>query len=105
MQLYLVCNRRLLCVYRWGWGIIAGVGAVAAAPFVLPAVGFGAAGIAAGSYAARAMSGAAIANGGGVTTASAVALCQSAGATGVLSTTANAIIGGTAVIAGKLASD
>lgn len=54
-------------------------GAVVSAPFVLGAVGFTSAGIAAGSYAAGMMSTAAIANGGGVAAGSVVAVLQSAG--------------------------
>ena len=54
-------------------------GAVVSAPFVLGAIGFTSAGIAAGSYAASMMSAAAIANGGGVAAGSAVAVLQSAG--------------------------
>lgn len=54
-------------------------GAVAAAPFVLGAIGFTAGGIAAGSYAASMMSAAAVANGGGVAAGTAVAVLQSAG--------------------------
>ena len=50
-----------------------------AAPVVLGAAGFTAAGITAGSYAAGMMSAAAIANGGGVAAGGAVALLQSAG--------------------------
>ena len=50
-----------------------------AAPFVLGAIGFTSAGIAAGSYAASMMSAAAIANGGGVAAGSAVAVLQSVG--------------------------
>uniref|UniRef100_A0A8C5SX38 Uncharacterized protein n=1 Tax=Laticauda laticaudata TaxID=8630 RepID=A0A8C5SX38_LATLA len=53
--------------------------AVIGVPLVLSAVGFTAAGIAAGSLAAKMMSVAAIANGGGVAAGSIVALGQSAG--------------------------
>ena len=62
--------------------IAVGVGAMVAAPVVLGAVGFGASGIAAGSVAAKMMSWAAIANGGGVAAGSAVAGLQSIGAVG-----------------------
>lgn len=55
------------------------VGAVVAAPVLLGAAGFTAAGIAAGSLAAQAMSVAAVANGGGVAAGSVVAVLQSAG--------------------------
>uniref|UniRef100_A0A8C5N7A9 Uncharacterized protein n=1 Tax=Gouania willdenowi TaxID=441366 RepID=A0A8C5N7A9_GOUWI len=58
---------------------IGAVGSVVAAPFVLGALGFTSAGIAAGSFAASMMSSAAIANGGGVAAGSLVALLQSAG--------------------------
>ena len=50
-----------------------------AAPFVLGAIGFTSAGIAAGSCAASMMSAAAIANGGGVAAGATVAVLQSAG--------------------------
>ncbi|KAJ0008866.1 hypothetical protein NQD34_016280, partial [Periophthalmus magnuspinnatus] len=54
-------------------------GSVAAVPLVLGAVGFGSAGILAGSVAAKMMSAAAIANGGGVAAGSTVAVLQSVG--------------------------
>ncbi|KAK2826236.1 hypothetical protein Q5P01_020450 [Channa striata] len=74
-------------------GIAVGAGgAVVSAPFVLGAIGFTSAGIAAGSYAATMMSTAAIANGGGVAAGSAVAVLQSAGMAG-LSTAATGAVG------------
>ena len=57
------------------------VAGVVGAPFVLGAIGFTSAGIAAGSYAASMMSAAAVANGGGVAAGSLVAICQAAGKT------------------------
>lgn len=59
---------------------------VGVANFGLPAIGYGAGGIVAGSYAASMMSAAAIANGGGVASMAAggvVATCQSIGALGL----------------------
>ncbi|KAK7490535.1 hypothetical protein BaRGS_00018138, partial [Batillaria attramentaria] len=61
------------------WSIAGGVATVAAAPVVLPALGFGAGGIAAGSLAAKAMS-LAWSTGYGVGLVSAA---QSAGAVGL----------------------
>jgi hypothetical protein len=52
---------------------------VVAAPFVLGAVGFTAAGITVGSYAAGMMSAAAVANGGAVAAGTTVAVLQAAG--------------------------
>ncbi|NXK26975.1 IF27A protein, partial [Arenaria interpres] len=52
-------------------------------PVAIGAMGFTATGIAAGSVAAKMMSAAAIANGGGVAAGSAVAVLQSVGAAGV----------------------
>lgn len=72
--------------------------AVAAAPLALSAAGFSSGGIVAGSLAARLMSMAAIANGGGVAAASAggwIAALQSAGAAGISAST-NFLIGSTA---------
>ncbi|XP_073729741.1 interferon alpha-inducible protein 27, mitochondrial-like [Misgurnus anguillicaudatus] len=67
-------------------------GAIAAAPLVLGAVGFTAAGVAAGSYAAGMMSAAAVANGGGVAAGSLVAILQAAGAAGI-PVAAQAVVG------------
>ncbi|XP_062578177.1 interferon alpha-inducible protein 27-like protein 2B, partial [Saccostrea cucullata] len=78
--------------------VVVGGLAVAAAPIALSAAGFSSGGIVAGSLAARLMSMAAIANGGGVAAASAggwIAALQSAGAAGISATT-NALIGTTA---------
>uniref|UniRef100_A0A8C3J283 Uncharacterized protein n=1 Tax=Calidris pygmaea TaxID=425635 RepID=A0A8C3J283_9CHAR len=57
--------------------------AVVGIPVAIGAMGFTATGIAAGSVAAKMMSAAAIANGGGVAAGSAVAVLQSIGAAGV----------------------
>ncbi|XP_032901243.1 interferon alpha-inducible protein 27-like protein 2A isoform X1 [Amblyraja radiata] len=75
--------------------ILAGTGGaafIAAAPFVLGAVGFTAGGIVAGSVAAKMMGAAAAASGGGVAAGSMVAILQSAGAAG-LSAAANVAVG------------
>lgn len=55
------------------------VGTVALAPVLLGVAGFGSAGIVSGSIAAKMMSAAAIANGGGLAAGSTVAVLQSAG--------------------------
>ncbi|XP_078279397.1 interferon alpha-inducible protein 27-like protein 2A [Rhinoraja longicauda] len=84
--------------------IMAGVSAgscIVAAPFVLGAVGFTTAGIAAGSVAAKMMGAAAVANGGGVAAGGLVAVLQSAGAAG-LSTVANAAVAAGGAAAGAL---
>uniref|UniRef100_A0A2I2Y8E1 Interferon alpha inducible protein 27 n=1 Tax=Gorilla gorilla gorilla TaxID=9595 RepID=A0A2I2Y8E1_GORGO len=75
--------------------------AMAAVPMVLSAMGFTAAGIASSSIAAKMMSTAAIANGGGVASGSLVATLQSLGATG-LSGLTKFILGsiGSAIAAG-----
>ncbi|XP_056003073.1 protein neuralized-like [Ostrea edulis] len=81
-----------------GGSVVVGGLAVAAAPLALSAAGFSSAGIVAGSLAARLMSMAAIANGGGVAAASAggwIAALQSAGAAGISATT-NLLLGSTA---------
>ncbi|XP_038050163.1 interferon alpha-inducible protein 27-like protein 2B [Patiria miniata] len=77
--------------------------AVGAAVVVLPVIGFGAGGIAAGSYAAGMMSSAAIANGGGVAAGSLVATLQAAGAAG-LGAGATAAVGGVGAAIGGAAS-
>uniref|UniRef100_A0A8C9VRQ5 Uncharacterized protein n=1 Tax=Scleropages formosus TaxID=113540 RepID=A0A8C9VRQ5_SCLFO len=71
---------------------------VTAVPLVLGAVGFTAAGVAAGSYAAGMMSATAVANGGAVAAGSAVAVLQSIGAAGLSGTASAAVasLGGTA---------
>ena len=66
--------------------------AVGSVPVVLSAVGFTSAGIAASSLAAKMMSAAAIANGGGVAAGSLVATLQSVGAAG-LSMSSNILLG------------
>ncbi|XP_034793948.1 interferon alpha-inducible protein 27, mitochondrial isoform X2 [Pan paniscus] len=75
--------------------------AMAAVPMVLSAMGFTAAGITSSSIAAKMMSAAAIANGGGVASGSLVATLQSLGATG-LSGLTKFILGctGSAIAAG-----
>ncbi|PNI97530.1 IFI27 isoform 6 [Pan troglodytes] len=77
--------------------------AMAAVPMVLSAMGFTAAGITSSSIAAKMMSAAAIANGGGVASGSLVATLQSLGATGlsgltkfILGSTGSAIAAGIA---------
>ncbi|XP_072211627.1 interferon alpha-inducible protein 27, mitochondrial-like [Excalfactoria chinensis] len=65
-----------------GGGVAAGA-AVAGVPLVVWSLGFTAAGITAGSVAAKMMSAAAIANGGGVAAGSTVAVLQSVGAAGL----------------------
>ncbi|XP_026634469.1 interferon alpha-inducible protein 27-like protein 2A [Microtus ochrogaster] len=65
---------------------------VGATPVVLTAMGFTGTGIAAASIAAKMMSAAAIANGGGVAAGSMVAALQSVGVVG-LSTSTNIILG------------
>merc|ERR1712224_710203 len=57
--------------------------AVIAAPLVVSGIGFGSAGISAGSYAASWMSAAALAGGGGVVKGSTIAILQSVGAAGM----------------------
>ncbi|XP_075964459.1 interferon alpha-inducible protein 27-like protein 2A [Anarhichas minor] len=70
----------LLTFVALGGGAVVGV---VGAPFVLGAIGFTTAGIAAGSYAAGMMSAAAVANGGAVAAGSAVAVLQAFGAAGL----------------------
>lgn len=65
-----------------GGGVATGV-ALVAAPLIVGAMGFTAAGISAGSIAAKMMSAAAIASGGGVAAGSIVAVLQSIGAAGL----------------------
>jgi len=68
--------------------------AVLAAPLIIGGVGFGAAGILGGSYAAGWMSAAALAGGGGVVKGSAIAVLQSIGAAG-MGATSIAVAGAT----------
>ncbi|KAK3863305.1 hypothetical protein Pcinc_030917 [Petrolisthes cinctipes] len=83
-----------------GVASVLGAGAmVAAAPFVLTAAGFTAAGAAAGSLAATMMSSAAIANGGAVAAGSTVAVLQSAGIAGI-GTAATVALGATGAAVG-----
>ncbi|XP_066535984.1 interferon alpha-inducible protein 27-like protein 2A [Hoplias malabaricus] len=73
-------------------GITVGaVGTAALAPVLIPAAGFTAGGIAAGSWASWMMSSAAVANGGGVAAGSLVAVLQSVGAAG-MSTAASTVV-------------
>ncbi|XP_058285534.1 interferon alpha-inducible protein 27, mitochondrial isoform X2 [Hylobates moloch] len=67
----------VLPVARIATVVIGGVVAVEAVPMLLSAMGFTAAGIASSSIAAKMMSAAAIANGGGVASGSLVATLQS----------------------------
>ncbi|KAM3657655.1 uncharacterized protein LOC131567859 [Ammospiza caudacuta] len=81
-------------------GATAGAGlAVVGLPLCVAALGFTGAGIAAGSFAAKMMSAAAIANGGGVAAGSTVAVLQSIGAAG-LSAGAKAALGSAGAAAG-----
>ncbi|XP_045144074.1 interferon alpha-inducible protein 27-like protein 2A [Echinops telfairi] len=77
---------------RVAFAAIGGIVAVASVPVVLGAVGFTSAGIAASSIAAKMMSAAAVANGGGVAAGTLVATLQSVGAAG-LSTSSNILLG------------
>jgi len=81
--------------------VVVGGGAIIAAPFVLTAVGFTSAGIAAGSAAAGMMSSAAIANGGAIAAGSTVAVLQSVGAAG-LGVTGAAAVGGAGAATGGI---
>ncbi|KAG7334473.1 hypothetical protein KOW79_002880 [Hemibagrus wyckioides] len=82
-------------------GVAAGtVGTVVLAPAVLGLVGFGTAGISAGSIAASMMSSAAIANGGGVAAGSLVAVLQSVGAAGFSAATTAGVASTGGVIGG-----
>jgi len=65
-------------------GVVAGPALLVAVPWAL---GFGGAGIVAGSYATGWMSSVAVANGGGVATTSMVAMMQSVGAAGFATST------------------
>uniref|UniRef100_A0A0D9RF05 Interferon alpha inducible protein 27 n=1 Tax=Chlorocebus sabaeus TaxID=60711 RepID=A0A0D9RF05_CHLSB len=83
--------------------VIGGVVAMEAVPMVLSVMGFTATGITSSSIAAKMMSAAAIANGGGVAPGSLVAILQSLGATGlsgltrfILGSTGSAIAAGIA---------
>jgi len=76
------------CLWKLGAAVVGGVGALALAPVVLTVVGFGSAGIAAGSVAAAAQSYVGV-----VTAGSTIAALQSAGAAGI-GLGAKAAIGG-----------
>ncbi|XP_052080554.1 interferon alpha-inducible protein 27-like protein 2A [Mytilus californianus] len=83
------------CVTKtYGGAVVIGTGAVVAVPVVLGAIGFTPAGIVAGSWAAKAMSMSATANGGAIASGGAVASLQSAAASG-LSAAAKSTIGTT----------
>ncbi|KAL4664985.1 hypothetical protein H8957_012530 [Semnopithecus entellus] len=97
------CATCVLPLARIATVVIGGVVAVEAVPVVLSALGFTATGIASSSIAAKMMSAAAIANGGGVAPGSLVATLQSLGATGlsgltkfILGSTGSAIAAGIA---------
>ena len=91
-------NRQRNLAIAVGAGVLAGGVAVVGAPIViggaLGALGFTAGGIADNSVAARMMSSAALANGGGVAARGVVATLQSVGAAGIAAST-QAVIGGT----------
>uniref|UniRef100_A0A2I3HP82 Interferon alpha inducible protein 27 like 1 n=1 Tax=Nomascus leucogenys TaxID=61853 RepID=A0A2I3HP82_NOMLE len=72
--------------------VVGGVVAMGTVPVALGAMGFTSVGIAASSIAAKMMSTAAIANGGGVAAGSLVAILQSVGAAGC-SVTSKVILG------------
>jgi len=76
--------------------------AIMAAPLVISGIGFGSAGILAGSYAASWMSAAALAGGGSVVKGSTIAILQSVGAAG-MGATGTAVAGATGA-AGALGS-
>ena len=82
-------------------GIVAsvafGVASIVAAPFILTGVGFGTAGVAAGSIAAAIQGPATIAGG-------LFALCQSAGVVGMAATTQAGIGAAGAAVAGAIAA-
>ncbi|XP_074782396.1 interferon alpha-inducible protein 27-like protein 2A isoform X2 [Athene noctua] len=83
-------------------GATAGIGiAVALVPAGLGALGFTAAGITAGSVAAKMMSLTALANGGQVASGSLVAIAQSVGAAGVSKAVTAALSATGAVIGGS----
>ena len=81
-----------------GVGLLVGGAAVVGAPLALSAMGFSST-IVAGSLAAKMMSMAAIANGGGVAAGGLIATAQSAGAAGIATST-SVLIGTTAGSAG-----
>ncbi|XP_007529157.1 interferon alpha-inducible protein 27-like protein 2A isoform X2 [Erinaceus europaeus] len=80
---------------------VGGVVAVQATPVILGAMGFTTAGIAASSIAAKMMSVAAIANGGGVASGSLVATLQSMGAAG-LALTSKVTLGSAGALVGAI---
>uniref|UniRef100_A0A7N5K2F8 Uncharacterized protein n=1 Tax=Ailuropoda melanoleuca TaxID=9646 RepID=A0A7N5K2F8_AILME len=80
-------------------GAAVGLGvAVVGVPIAVHVLGFGSAGIVAGSIGAKMMSAAAIANGGGVAAGSVVATMQSIGAAGVPAVASAAATAGGAVL-------
>ena len=87
-----------------GVGLLVGGAAVVAAPLALTAVGFSSTGIVAGSMAAKMMSMAAIANGGGMAAGGLIAAAQSAGAAGIATST-SAFIGTAAGSVGAFAAN
>ncbi|XP_074516834.1 interferon alpha-inducible protein 27-like protein 1 isoform X3 [Sebastes fasciatus] len=82
-----------------GGGAVAGV---IGAPFVLGAIGFTSAGIAASSIAAGMMSSAAVANGGAVAAGSTVAVLQALGAGGLTAAATAAAAGAGAGVGGTV---
>nr|XP_022306000.1 uncharacterized protein LOC111112636 [Crassostrea virginica] len=87
-----------------GVGLLVGGAAVVGAPLALSAVGFSSTGIVAGSMAAKMMSMAAVANGGGVAAGGLIAAAQSAGAAGIATST-SAFIGTAAGSVGAFAAN
>lgn len=81
-------------------GAAVATGGIIALPFVLGAVGFTSAGIAAGSYAASLMTTTAAANGGAIAAGSIVAVCQSVAAAGLATTTQGLVVGVGSLIGG-----
>ncbi|XP_076087641.1 interferon alpha-inducible protein 27-like protein 1 [Mytilus galloprovincialis] len=79
-------------IKKYGGAVLVGGGTVAVVKPVLGVIGFGPAGIVAGTFAASAMAFAATANGGGVVAGGVIATLQSAGAAG-LGLASKAIIG------------
>lgn len=79
-------------IKKYGGGALVGAGTVRLVAPVLGAIGFGPAGIVAGTFAATAMAFAAAANGGGVVAGGVIATLQSTGAAG-LGLASKAIIG------------
>lgn len=77
-------------------------GGILALPFVLGAVGFTSAGIAAGSSASSIMASSAVAHGGGVLAGSAVAVCQSVATAGLAASTQGLVVAAGSLIGGSV---